>query len=86
MEMAQRLQEVVICMDFGTVTVWTVIKRFLFGWIAAGGLLVIVSCVKYREFIISIVVLGTPKEWNVSRRNFTPTSFFSFLWAAAALW
>lgn len=35
---------------------------------------------------ISIVVLGTPKEWNVSRRNFTPTSFFSFLWAAAALW
>ena len=34
----------------------------------------------------SIVVLGTPKEWNVSRRNFTPTSFFSFLWAAAALW
>lgn len=36
--------------------------------------------------VISIVVLGTPKEWNVSRRNFTPTSFFSFLWAAAALW
>ena len=51
MEMAQRLQEVVICMDFGTVTVWTVIKRFLLGWIAAGGLLVIVSCVKYREFM-----------------------------------
>lgn len=44
MEMEQRLQEVVICMDFGTVTVWTVIKRFLLGWIAAGGLLVIVSC------------------------------------------
>ena len=38
------------------------------------------------EMPISIVVLGTPKEWNVSRRNFTPTSFFSFLWAAAALW
>ena len=38
------------------------------------------------KLIISIVVLGTPKEWNVSRRNFTPTSFFSFLWAAAALW
>lgn len=36
--------------------------------------------------MISIVVLGTPKEWNVSRRNFTPTFFFSFLWAAAALW
>lgn len=38
------------------------------------------------ESDLSIVVLGTPKEWNVSRRNFTPTSFFSFLWAAAALW
>lgn len=39
-----------------------------------------------REIEFSIVVLGTPKEWNVSRRNFTPTFFFSFLWAAAALW
>ena len=59
MEMAQRLQEVVICMYFGTVTVWTVIKRFLFGWIAAGGLLVIVSCVKYREFIITAFLNNT---------------------------
>ena len=59
MEMAQRLQEVVICMDFGTVTVWTVIKRFLLGWIAAGGLLVIVSCVKYREFIITAFLNNT---------------------------
>lgn len=54
MEMAQRLQEVVICMDFGTV-----IKRFLLGWIAAGGLLVIVSCVKYREFIITAFLNNT---------------------------
>lgn len=38
------------------------------------------------KIMLSIVVLGTPKEWNVSRRNFTPTFFFSFLWAAAALW
>lgn len=38
------------------------------------------------QLYLSIVVLGTPKEWNVSRRNFTPTFFFSFLWAAAALW
>ena len=44
-------------MDFGTVTVWTVIKRFLFGWIAAGGLLV--SCVKYREFIITAFLNNT---------------------------
>lgn len=41
---------------------------------------------QFLIFTVSIVVLGTPKEWNVSRRNFTPTSFFSFLWAAAALW
>ena len=40
----------------------------------------------FKNIPISIVVLGTPKEWNVSRRNFTPTFFFSFLWAAAALW
>ena len=59
MEMAQRLQEVVICMDFGTVTVWTVIKRFLLGWIAAGGLLVIASCVKYREFIVTVFLNNT---------------------------
>ena len=38
------------------------------------------------KMLISIVVLGTPKEWNVSRRNFTPTFFFCFLWAVAALW
>ena len=54
MEMAQRLQEVVICMDFGTVTVWTVIKRFLLG-----GLLVIASCVKYREFIVTVFLNNT---------------------------
>lgn len=29
------------------------------------------------EILISIVVIGTPKEWNVSRRYFTPTFFFS---------
>ena len=46
-------------MDFGTVTVWTVIKRFLFGWIAAGGLLVIASCVKYREFIVTVFLNNT---------------------------
>ena len=34
-------------------------KRFLFGWIAAGGLLVIVSCVKYREFIITAFLNNT---------------------------
>ena len=35
------------------VTVWSVIKRFIFGWLLTGVLLVIVSCVKYKEFIIT---------------------------------
>lgn len=34
------------------VTVWSIIKRFIFGWLLTGVLLVIVSCVKYKEFII----------------------------------
>ena len=38
-------------MDAQAVTVWTVIRRFLVGWAVAGVLLVIVSCVKYKEFI-----------------------------------
>ena len=29
------------------------------------------------ETFLSIVVIVTPKEWNVSRRYFTPTFFFS---------
>ena len=35
------------------VTVWSIIKRFIFGWLLTGVLLVIVSCVKYKEFIIT---------------------------------
>lgn len=35
------------------VTVWSVIKRFIFGWLLTGVLLVIVSCVKYKELIIT---------------------------------
>lgn len=34
------------------VTVWSIIKRFIFGWLLTGVLLVIVSCVKYK-FIIT---------------------------------
>lgn len=40
-------------MDYQAITVWTVIKRFLIGWAAAAGIIVVVSCVKYREFIIT---------------------------------
>lgn len=42
-------------MDYQTITVWTVIKRFLLGWVMAAIVLVIVSCVKYKEFIIATI-------------------------------
>ena len=38
------------------VTVWSIIKRFIFGWLLTGVLLVIVSCVKYKEFIITAFI------------------------------
>lgn len=40
-------------MDYQAVTVWTVIKRFLIGWAIVGALLVVVSCIKYKEFIVT---------------------------------
>lgn len=46
-------------MDYQTITVWTVIKRFLIGWAVAGLLLVIVSCVKYKEFIVTAFANNT---------------------------
>ena len=33
-------------MDYQMITVGTVIKRFLLGWAAAGGVLTVFSCVK----------------------------------------
>lgn len=35
------------------ITVWTVIKRFLIGWAVTGVVLVIVSCIKYKQFIMT---------------------------------
>lgn len=46
-------------MDYQTITVWTVIKRFLLGWVMAAIFLVIVSCVKYKEFIITTIANNT---------------------------
>jgi hypothetical protein len=46
-------------MDYQGVTVWTVIKRFLIGWAIAGALLVVVSCVKYKEFIFTAFANNT---------------------------
>lgn len=46
-------------MYYQAVTAWTVIKRFIFGWLAAGMLLVVISCVKYKEFIITAFTNNT---------------------------
>ena len=46
-------------MDYQAVTVWTVIKRFLVGWVIAGTLLVVISCVKYKEFIVTAFTNNT---------------------------
>ena len=59
MEVAQKLSGVVTDMDYRVVTVWTVIKRFLIGWTIAGTMLVVVSCIKYKEFIITAFANNT---------------------------
>lgn len=46
-------------MDYQAIIVWTVIKRFLIGWVVAGVLLVVFSCVKYKEFIITAFANNT---------------------------
>lgn len=46
-------------MYYQTETVWTVIKRFLIGWAIAGILLVVISCVKYKEFIVTAFTNNT---------------------------
>lgn len=40
-------------MDYKRTTIWLVVKRFLLGWAIAAGILVIISCVKYKEFIVT---------------------------------
>ena len=46
-------------MDYQVVTVGNIIKRFLIGWIIAGVLLVVVSCIKYKEYIITAFATNT---------------------------
>lgn len=46
-------------MDYQEITVWTVIKRFILGWMVAGLILVIVSCIKYKEFIVTAFTNNT---------------------------
>ena len=49
-------------MDYKVVTVWTVIKRFIITWIIIGGILLTVSCMKYKEFIM-ISFMNSTWEW-----------------------
>ena len=46
-------------MDYQVVTVGNIIKRFLIGSIIAGVLLVVVSCIKYKEYIITAFANNT---------------------------
>ena len=46
-------------MDYQVVTVGNIIKRFLIGCIIAGVLLVVVSCIKYKEYIITAFANNT---------------------------
>lgn len=46
-------------MYYQDVTVWTVIKRFLLGWLAAGAVLVLISCVRYRQCITAAIANNT---------------------------
>ena len=41
-------------MKYETVTLWDVVKRFLVGWIIVGLILVFVSCIRYKEFILTV--------------------------------
>ncbi|MFI3212750.1 MAG: hypothetical protein R3Y24_05355 [Eubacteriales bacterium] len=43
-------------MDYQVITVGDIIKRFLVGWVVCGFILVVVSCIKYKEFIIAAFV------------------------------
>ena len=46
-------------MDYQTITVWTVIKRFLIGWAVALGILFVASCIRYHAFIAEAFVSHT---------------------------
>lgn len=46
-------------MDYKRTTIWLVVKRFLLGWAIAAGILVIISCVKYKEFIVTAFANNT---------------------------
>lgn len=46
-------------MDYKRTTIWLVVKRFLLGWAIAAGILVIISCVKYKEFIMTAFANNT---------------------------
>ena len=46
-------------MGYQADTVSTVIKQFIIGWLIAGVFLVVVSCVKYHDFIVTAFANNT---------------------------
>lgn len=42
-------------MNYQAVTVWIVIKCFLLGWLVGLGILVVISCIKYKELIMTAI-------------------------------
>lgn len=49
----EKIKEAVI-MDYREVTVWTIIKRFIAGWGIALSVIAVISCVKYKDFILTV--------------------------------
>lgn len=42
-------------MGYQLISVWSIVKRFLVGWAVVLGILVVVSCIKYWDFIMAAV-------------------------------
>ncbi|MEY8428140.1 hypothetical protein AALA00_10575 [Lachnospiraceae bacterium 46-15] len=42
-------------MGYQLISVWSIVRRFLIGWVVVLGILVVVSCVKYWDFIMAAV-------------------------------
>lgn len=46
-------------MDYQTITLWGLVRRFFLGWTFGGCFLVIFSCVKYKDYIMTTLTNNT---------------------------
>lgn len=51
-------------MVYQVMSVWDIIKRFLIGWTAGLGILVVVSCVKHWDYITAAFTENTLAFFN----------------------